>query len=74
MEFAYSTIIFTKHQNWRKDWRESRNLKNDGFIGSVKKLYIKYRDIKINLIENKKRKTDDKCDAYFGISTKLVFI
>ena len=30
--------------------RESRNLKNDGFISSVKKLYIKYRDIKINLL------------------------
>ena len=39
--YIYIYIIFTKHQNWRKDWRESRNLKNDGFIGSVKKLYIK---------------------------------
>ena len=30
--------------------RESRNLKNEGFISSVKKLYIKYRNIKINLV------------------------
>ena len=30
--------------------RESRNLKNKGFIGNVKKLYIKYRNIKINLV------------------------
>ena len=30
--------------------RESRNLKNNGFISSVKKLYIKYRNIKINLV------------------------
>ena len=28
--------------------RERRNLKNEGFISSVKKLYIKY--IKINLV------------------------
>ena len=59
--YIYIYIIFTKHQNWRKDWRESRNLKNEGFISSVKKLYIKYSNIKINLIENKKRQTDDKC-------------
>ncbi len=30
--------------------RESRNLKNKAFIGNVKKLYIKYRNIKINLV------------------------
>ena len=48
--YIYIYIIFTKHQNWRKDWRESRNLKNNGFISSVKKLYIKYRNIKINLV------------------------
>ena len=30
--------------------RARRNLKNDGFISSVRKLYIKYRNIKINLV------------------------
>ena len=34
----------------RERERESRNLKNKGFIGNVKKLYIKYRNIKINLV------------------------
>ena len=34
----------------RERERESRNLKNEGFISSVKKLYIKYRNIKINLV------------------------
>ena len=34
----------------RERERESRNLKNNGFISSVKKLYIKYRNIKINLV------------------------
>ena len=34
----------------RERERESRNLKDEGFISSVKKLYIKYRNIKINLL------------------------
>ena len=42
----------TSQNRWycRERERESRNLKNDGFISSVKKLYIKYRNIKINLV------------------------
>ena len=42
----------TSQNRWycRERERESRNLKNKGFIGNVKKLYIKYRNIKINLV------------------------
>ena len=50
--------------------KESQNLKNEGFIGDVKKLYIRYKKLKINFAKNRSQQSE----IMHMLFAKLVFI
>ena len=50
--------------------KESQNLKNEGFIGDVKKLYIRYKKLKINFAKNRSQQSE----IMHMLFAELVFI
>ena len=67
--YIYTHTLYLQNIRIGGQSGESRNLENEGFISSVRKLYIKYRELKIKLtngirISDVRNKTSDISVSY----------